>query len=740
MSAPRSFEDVLLEPVEERITHALVEFAGGGDHEARLELLEAVACEIAGFDLDDYRALGGVTETIDSSTLRRAAPDVVAALEETPIPPALALTALAREPLTHSERRRAGCYYTDFRLAQFLAGRAIELESLERGDLVIDPASGTGILLVAVALAAFDGDKPALDDFVRHSACAADLSPVALRGVRVALMSLAHDLRSVECLDSRMRVGDSLTGGATHWRDVAPDGFDLVIGNPPWEKLKISRHEHLATLGALRHYGDDYGAHQELDELEDARSELAGYVRSLEYELAGKGDPDLYKLFLALSSALVRHSGQIAMLVPAGLIRSEGTRPLREYLLSAAPDIRIAILDNKARFFSIDSRSKFLALNALVDPAANATPLVLEHASGTDNTVKRTGTVRLSRRQLKRIRPDLSVPEVRTTAEWRLFRRLSAEGVALGDSSGPWRPQFAREVDMTNDRLLFERTRSNSGVALIEGRMVHQFRHAAKAYLSGTGRRANWEWQAPGEGKLKPQFFINPKALPDAVRKRAAHQRIGFCDIAGQTNERSMVAASIPAGVVCGNKVPTITFGEMPYEEELVSGVFLAVANSFVFDWLLRRVITTTANYFLLLSVPFPRFELDGLHAHRLAALVYEVERRYMTEADPDAPAISTLRVEIDTLVMELYGISQQEAELILHDFPLLDRGQPSLPGESQSTITRDLVLLELARREQGDNKSLAVRVDAALAAGAEPYVPSQLARRKQDTAVLATV
>jgi hypothetical protein len=284
---------------------------------------------------------------------------------------------------------------------------------------------------------------------------------------------------------------------------------------------------------------------------------------------------------------------------------------------------------------------------------------------------------------------------------------------------------------MTTDRQLFERARSNGEVALIEGRMVHQFRHTAKAYVSGTGRRATWAWQEPGDSELKPQFFVDLEALPEAVRRRAVRPRIGFCDITGQTNERSMLAASIPAGVACGNKVPTITF-DMAYDAELVSGVFLGIANSFAFDWLLRRVVTTTVNYFLLLSVPFPPLELDGQVAADLAQLAHEVERRYESVADPDAPPLAALRAEIDALVMEAYGISPREVELMLRDFPLIDRGQPPLPGELRSTITRDLVLLELRGRIDGEIAALAERVDAALAGGAEAYVPSQLARRNR--------
>jgi hypothetical protein len=739
VSTPRPLEDTLLSPVELAIDDALGAF-GIENHEARLELLEAVACELAGLDFGAYRALGNMTKQVPIAALRAAAPKIVEALLATPIPPALALTALSRESLSYSDQRKAGSYYTDFRLAQFLAHRAVKLKPLKRGDLVIDPASGTGILLVAVALAACGDNRSRLNDFVHHSACAGDLSPTTLRGVRLALASLAGDLSAVAELDKRLRAGDSLVGGAAAWADVAPNGFALVIGNPPWEKLKISRHEHLGAAGALRHYGDDYDAHQELEKIDAARSELAEYVSSLEYELQGKGDPDLYKLFLALSSALVAHGGQIAILVPAGLIRSEGTQQLREYLFAAAPDLRIAVLDNKARFFSIDTRFKFLALNAVIDPSAPTSPLVFEHATGSDTEIVTTGSATLQRSQLAVVRPDLSVPEVRSNAEWKLFRRLANEGVMLGAPGGAWDLHFSREVDMTNNRGLFERSSSDGAMALIEGRMVHQFRHTAKAYVSGTGRRADWVWQAPSEAELRPQFWVDAEALPEATQVRASRKRVGFCDITGQTNERAMLAATIPAGVVCGNKVPTIIFRNADGNEDHLAGVFLAVANSFVFDWLLRRVLTTTVNYFLLLSLPFPPLDLDGSLAKRLASLALDVGWQSEGGADPDAATLASLRVELDALVMEAYGITPTEAALILRDFPLLDRGQPALPGEARSTITRDLLLQRVKENHELVDDRLTERVDLALAAGVEAYVPSQLARRKasQDSLTVA--
>jgi len=203
--------------------------------------------------------------------------------------------------------------------------------------------------------------------------------------------------------------------------------------------------------------------------------------------------------------------------------------------------------------------------------------------------------------------------------------------------------------------------------------------------------------------------------------------RVGFCDIAGQTNERSLMAALIPAGVVCGNKVPTILFPEDPSEERLL--VWLAIANSFAFDWMLRRVLTTTVNYFLLQSVPLPKLAKDGLPWKKLAGAARELRALDSAGATREAyERMAKLRGEIDAEVAVAYGLDLKDMELVLQDFPILDRGQISLPGETKSTITRDSVLAAMAKRTASRSTVWSRRAVEARALGAMAYVPSELA------------
>jgi len=73
------------------------------------------------------------------------------------------------------------------------------------------------------------------------------------------------------------------------------------------------------------------------------------------------------------------------------------------------------------------------------------------------------------------------------------------------------------------------------------------------------------------------------------------------------------------------------------------------------------------------------------------------------------------------------YGLDLKDMELLLKDFPILDRGQIALPGEAKSTITRDTVLAAVAKRTGSRSTVWPQRVVEARALGAMAYVPSEL-------------
>lgn len=727
MSAPRPIEAEYLAPAEIAVSQAVCDEPSTTRFELRIQILEAAAARFGGFNLAAFHETFGIKSKRPVAKLLELAAPVVSAIESSPIYPALALSALAREVLNEQSRKHTGAYHTDFRLANRLAQLAAP--RLTHKSQVIDPASGAGILLAALTYAVCGRDRAKVAYWLAHGVCAADLSGNSLRATLLSLASFTDDISALKMMRSRWYCGDSLMADRRIWSTMAPEGFDAVIGNPPWEKVKLSRHEFLKYLGMQRHYGSQIF---ELDEDRYGlrRDEVASYSRLLleSYPELGRGEPDLYVAFTSLFFDLCKEHGVVAALIPGGFIRSQGTQAIRKKIFDMSQSISISIIDNRARFFAIDTRFKFLAM-ALIKADSKKSkrePISISHERGQFTDLKLTGTAIIGRSALAAVRNDLSLPEVRNAAEWKLFSKVAKAGVPWDHPDFGWTPKFCREVDMTKERPKFLNHHMPDALPVIEGRMVQSHRFGVKGYVTGSGRSALWEAYAIGDSQLSPQFWIQPEDVPRANQHRTNLLRVGFCDIAGQTNERSLMAALIPAGVVCGNKVPTILFPDDPSEERLL--VWVSIANSFVFDWMLRRVLTTTVNYFLLQSVPMPKLVKDGLPWKRLITAARELRALDSAGATRSTyDRVAQLRAEIDAEVAVAYGLDVKDMELVIQDFPILDRGQQCLPGETESTITRDSALAAMAKRTGNGSLVWSQRVSEARAAGAMAYVPSEI-------------
>lgn len=693
----------------------------------RLDLLEAVACDAAGLSAEWY----GASSPWSSHVSVVPGPAIAALrglLECAPMRLPFSLAALAAPTPDATAKKKAGVYYTDFRLAEDLVSG---LPVAATSPILVDLACGTGVLLAASVLRLGGSDQSLIDALLETAIHGVDLDPSALRGAALSLTSAASTARAVVGLRGHLYQKDSLRAGSAFWESLAPAGFDVVVGNPPWERLRFSRHEHLLSRGDKRLYGQSYDASGAVD-LEEARvaaKEASAELKSA-FNMQDRGESDLYKLFLEVALNVVRPEGRVLQLVPAGLIRSQGATALRKVILERSALTRMRIHDNKARYFAIDSRFKFLSVDLQFGPSGPAAVPMLVLANGPRSASgEGDKDVRIAAQELERLRPDMSVPEVRSPAEWLCFTKLSSAGRPF-DREGGWNATFHRELDMTNDRELF-RAPAGGLIPVLEGRMVHQYRHDWKRHRGGEGRAARWEAVARSEMcEFGAQFACALEDLPKSTQERVQVMRFGFCDITGQTNERTLLASAVPDGVVCGNKVPTLSFEATGgLDASQVGLLWLAMVNSFPVDWMVRRLTTTTLNFFVMRSVPLPSLPFNGPEALGLVKLAAQLTDcgHIGPEARRYGWTYAELRAEVEWRVWAAYGQDLDRLELVLSDFPLLDRGQPALDGERRSTVTRDLVLLRATESLGGKVGTIArlrERVERARSAGAVPFVP----------------
>lgn len=710
MSRPATVEGKLLLAADELVDSAVSHAPDRAT--ARLEVLEAVSCHKAGISINNYRSITGypTTTSLPFSTVEA----IYGSLDSCGIPFSLALSSLARMDMDKVQTKRNGAVYTDFRLSSYLA--SCVMKRYKHGTL-IDPSCGTSIVLAACAdeHAKKFGTAAA---FVSESLYGVDLSEDAIRGSILALASYLQTSEQLRLLASHFLCADSLLLGRAIPSRFGLDSFTCIVGNPPWKRVRPSRNEYARGHGVRVDYGqsiedmpDGYEAHRKQSQITSA---------SLAATYGLKGGMDLYRAFLGLSIEICEPGGAVALYLPAGLIRSKSLAAVRGQLLDDFGAVGISVFMNRARFFSIDTRFKFVLALLADHGLSNTTYAEVRYCSGTEHGVQTDSAVELDRSLFCDESGALGAPEVKTNAEMRILRTVWDHGKRMSAHSLFSGIAPVREFDMTLDRHLFTSTGGEGMLPLIEGRMVSQFRCGCKAYVSGSGRSAKWEVVPPGSSRVESQYYIDASVLDEPMAARCNTSRVGFCDIAGQTNERAMQAALIPAGCACGNKVPTLMF-----DDDNLAMLWLGIANSFVFDWIVRRYITTTINFFILENLPFPAigFEDD------LAKQIIESSRTIHDLQDGDIGwdvdgiwACACERAKLDALVFKAYGLDEKDFEVLVSDFPLVDQINGRIAHSIRPTI-------ELIRWCLGFDDTAYERARNACLNGALPYVPNEHAR-----------
>jgi hypothetical protein len=147
----------------------------------------------------------------------------------------------------------------------------------------------------------------------------------------------------------------------------------------------------------------------------------------------------------------------------------------------------------------------------------------------------------------------------------------------------------------------------------------------------------------------------------------------------------------------------------------------------------MRRWVSTTLNFFYWKNLPFPIADPNSQLAGHLARLAQAASG--LTESSGTAELhgrrvqLESVRAELDARVALSFGLSPEQFDLVLGDFPLVDRRQPSVDGKP-SQITKDTARLWFLNLSGGADKEIAAsqsRIDAAHARGAVGYLPAEL-------------
>ncbi len=429
------------------------------------------------------------------------------------------------------------------------------------------------------------------------------------------------------------------------------------------------------------------------------------------FQYQGSADLNSYKMFLELGYTALNASGRLGMLVPSALYTDAGSQTLRKLFLEQATWEWLFSFENRLKIFDIHRSFKFLLL--VVDRQQTGRPLrtafmvhdpqawedAPRHVFDFDPT-----TVEIFSPVSR------SIPEIRSPRDLEISRKIYDHSFRIGDQRPGWEIEYATEFHMTNDSHLFKprpwweqrgyrpdkfgrwvNEKGDVALPLYQGGMIHQLNPTYQGFASGGGTSNAWHPIDIEHSVIEPKYYMSSKHY------QTKHIiKYGFRDVARNTDQRTFIGTPLP-DMPCGNKVPRLK-NEIMSQFTIVS--FSGIASSLSFDFVTRiRFNGSTLNYFIVKELPIPNVLisdriLTNVLKYSMVASVFSPQWLLLNDMSTNLSewkhnwAITEadrlrLRVEIDALVADLYGLDPA-------DFDWIVGADPHNPDEMRPGYTDD--------------------------------------------------
>ncbi|MEM4736170.1 MAG: Eco57I restriction-modification methylase domain-containing protein [Candidatus Thorarchaeota archaeon] len=537
----------------------------------------------------------------------------------------------------------------------------------------LDPACGTGVFLVAVIRAFLKrrdrlarlietegSDTDTFMESLGNRLFGTDIDMAALQ-ISDACISLTLG-NGIDNVGSRigksLRCGDALISpcslnerrdlrdlippqdmnAGVDWKREFPNvlegdrmGFDFVLMNPPYDRLKPDRAQFLREC-------PEHVDHTKRVEVSEKR---AWYVRQRvdyfrrcgDYPLSARDSVDLYRLFIERSIALTHEGSRLSMIVPSTLLGDHSSAPLRRELLTRNSIDVIYEFSENARIFPEVTQSVCIValkrggLTREVQLSPGLTSL---------QGIEDAGVSRISVQEIEILGgPALQVPMLNRDLV-KILRRIH-RFPSLG--SLRWLVNRRGEFDLTLDRMFL--AGPGEGEILVRGSDVGRF-----------------SVRTDTRSRVRLREFVESRR---DTRRLATYDdwRLAGQQVSNRTQRWSLKFAAVPPGWTLANSCNYIALRTGP---ENGLDYICGLLNSSLLNWRFR--VTSSNNHvsnreISVLPIPDPvRCDND------LSTLIDEIaeETRRLRGKRP------ATNPSLDALVFSLYGLDADEALLVMQN------------------------------------------------------------------------
>ncbi|ASL48098.1 putative type I restriction enzymeP M protein [Burkholderia sp. AD24] len=363
-----------------------------------------------------------------------------------------------------------------------------------------------------------------------------------------------------------------------HWwlafpQIAAKGGFSVVLGNPPWERIKLQEEEFFATRSPLIASAKNKAErtrriellreglllHTLFPDVEAAegltapnKAEIRLYEEfvsarrgaeatslyahdSGRYPLTGVGDVNTYALFAETFVHLANPLGRAGMIVPSGIATDDTTK---DFFRAIADGRLVSLFDMRTGpgLFSEIGHQRFKFCLLTIGESSSAD--LLFFALNVGDLADERRHFRLAPDEFHLLNPNtLTCPTFRSQRDAELTKRLYRTAPVLVREAGvegegtdaalvepevnSWGVSFQRMFDMSNDSNLFADEAMNeegdvTRLPLYEAKMIHQFDHRWAAYFDNPDKPDGLDTEDVSDAKksdadfcVRPRYWVN---------------------------------------------------------------------------------------------------------------------------------------------------------------------------------------------------------------------------------------
>jgi hypothetical protein len=517
-----------------------------------------------------------------------------------------------------------------------------------------------------------------------------------------------------------------------HWplefpEAAAAGGFDCLLGNPPWERIKLqekeffdSRRQAIAQapnaaarrklIAALKN-GDtaDRALHRAFEDAKRDADAAGQFARgSARFPLTAVGDVNVYALFAEAFVKLRRADGFAGVVLPSGIATDDTTKAFFDFVATGNLLRSLLGMDEvRAWFPSTDDRRSFclLTFGAGAEPAR-----FLLNAETTEHLLDERRVFRLSADDIRALNPNTrTCPVFRSARDAELTKSIYARVPVLieeakGKDGNPWGISFTRMFDMSTDSEMFrtaaqladdggeregrewEMPDGSRMVPLYEAKLIHHFDHRFGTFEHCTVRpppgaalpEPTLAQRSDTGYTISPWYWVPEAAVNERLEEKNWNHAwlMGWRDIARSGDVRTLINGIIPKSGV-GDKFLLL----FPTCSDRLKAALAGCLSSLTCDYIARQKIGGSSfKYFSFrqLAVPSPRSFTEQRVAFllpRILELAYTAEDMRPWAEDlgyADEPFAwdedrrAHLRAELDAAYAHLYGLTRDELRYIL--------------------------------------------------------------------------